>query len=544
MNVLIRFISRLESGAVEHHDRAFVGESLTLGRATNQDIHLRDRRVALEHAEIRTAGGGFEIVTRGVSGITVNDSFCRRAPLAVGDTVYVGSNILRIIDPPDGFDFAFTFELDPEARAEDAARVTVRDELAKTSLNKRTTSWILLLAVVIVFLAVPLLTFGGGSLARMLRATPAPDDKLWLSGPLHPSHQLHIGDDCSVCHEEPFVQVRDSACLACHAYTTGHAEDAEVGRCQACHKEHNEPAALVLSENSLCADCHAEVQPIDSVSGLLAAEDFSDGHPQFRVTMLVPDAAAGTWTENRIGLDEPQLAEQSNLEFPHDKHLAVDGVTGPDGNVVLECDSCHVAEQGGRFLLPVRMDEHCHGCHSLEFDELAPGRQVPHAPIAQVRTALREYYAARLLTGRLQREPDAAPLRIPGEAKLTAAAREETLAAANRLAGERLEALLESVCTGCHVLETDGHAGQAVSPIRLTQRWMPKAHFSHASHQAGLECADCHAAGTSTTSADVLMPKIDSCRECHRRNLASTCTDCHDFHLPGAGLMSDGEGAL
>lgn len=549
MKVLIRFIRRLESGAVEHHDRTFDGERLTLGRGTGQDIHLRDRRVALEHAEIRKVGTGYEISTRGVSGITVNDSFCRKASLKLGDSVYIGSNILKIIQPPESHDFAFTFELDPEAREEEAERAPVRDELIDQAPSKRTWSWGLALAVLAVFLLVPLLVFQGGSIADFLRGTPLPDDKVWLSGPLHPTHQLEIGDDCTACHEKPFAQVRDSACLACHAQLTHHVpkdarkhEDMESWRCQSCHKEHNEPAQLVLAENKLCADCHVGILSTDAVAGgLLPVGNFKDQHPEFRVSLLV---AAGqppvSWQVERIALDDASLAEKSGLSFPHDEHLSADGVTGPDGPQVLACADCHQLEQGGEFFQPIRMADHCQSCHVLEFDEQAPGREVPHARPEAVQTMLQDYFASKLLTGRLASGELASTLRIPGQRELTAKERAETLAESRRLAGERFDELFEGVCAECHAseaLSTTPGAMPQIKPVRLTGHWMPKAHFSHARHEAGLECGDCHAAKTSSQSSDVLMPKIDGCRDCHGRNLASTCLTCHGFHLQGAGLM-------
>ncbi len=408
MKVLIRFIRRLESGAVEHHDRTFEGERLTLGRGTGQDIHLRDRRVALEHAEIRKVGKGFEISTRGVSGITVNDSFCRKATLNPGDAVYIGSNILRIIPPTDDFEFAFTFELDPDAREEEAERAPIRDELSEQAHSKRAWSWGLALAIIGLFLVVPLLVFKGGGVAEALRGTPLPDDKTWLSGPLHPTHQLAIGDDCSACHERPFVQVRDSACLDCHGAINHHVpkgqrkhEDMEAWRCQTCHKEHNEPAHLVLAEDKLCADCHTDVNSIAAVNReLLAVGDFKDQHPQFRVSMLVPsEESPDIFAIQRIEVDHSAIEERSGLNFPHDQHLVAEGVPGPDGNRVLDCADCHQPELGGAFFRPIRMADHCASCHVLEFDEEAPGREVPHAGLAVVRATLVEYFANKLLSG-------------------------------------------------------------------------------------------------------------------------------------------------
>ena len=63
----------------------------------------------------------------------------------------------------------------------------------------------------------------------------------------------------------------------------------------------------------------------------------------------------------------------------------------------------------------------------------------------------------------------------------------------------------------------------------------------HRDH-AMVECGDCHDASESEDSADVLMPDIDSCRECHggaasEAKLESVCVDCHVFHNPAMGHL-------
>ena len=52
MRYLIRFITRNPAGGVEHHDKIIDTPVITMGRATDQVLHLRDRRVRLQHAQI------------------------------------------------------------------------------------------------------------------------------------------------------------------------------------------------------------------------------------------------------------------------------------------------------------------------------------------------------------------------------------------------------------------------------------------------------------------------------------------------------------
>jgi predicted CXXCH cytochrome family protein len=75
-----------------------------------------------------------------------------------------------------------------------------------------------------------------------------------------------------------------------------------------------------------------------------------------------------------------------------------------------------------------------------------------------------------------------------------------------------------------------------VLPARVAGTWFPEANFTHGRHTA-MECVDCHDAPASTESNDVLMPGVDSCRDCHggesaENQLQSTCIACHKFHSP------------
>jgi len=97
----------------------------------------------------------------------------------------------------------------------------------------------------------------------------------------------------------------------------------------------------------------------------------------------------------------------------------------------------------------------------------------------------------------------------------------------------------DGICQKCHAIEDAGDdtaAGPAIAPVRLTNRYLPKAQFSHLQHTTGnLECVSCHRADISEQSADVLMPGITTCRECHRDGrgataIASECLTCHIYH--------------
>ena len=320
-------------------------------------IQLRDSRVALEHARIAKRGRRFSIYTKAIGGITVNDKSCRDAPLRVDDVVRVGANILRIIAAPDGVDFAFTFELDPDARMDQAEATPYRMTLSETVLRKRRWSWLFVIAILTALLVIPLSIIYPNPVAGWvstlpmpgwLRNMPLPDDQVWDSGPLYRAHAAQIGDDCEQCHTVPFRMVRDEQCLACHQEIAHHIDDSTFElpelanrRCATCHKEHHGDEYIVKRDQLLCSNCHGDLQRHAADSELEDAADFGDHHPAFSLTML---AATGgpeggsfdrwEWQALRLPQSSAELREKSNLKFDHKTHLDPEGVKAPDGQVV------------------------------------------------------------------------------------------------------------------------------------------------------------------------------------------------------------------
>jgi hypothetical protein len=375
-----------------------------------------------------------------------------------------------------------------------------------------------------------------------------PDDGLWLAGPVHSAHSA-TSTECQNCHTDLFRRVPDEACGACHTAhkhvaSTPHTVLGEM-RCAGCHLEHNEPAQLVKRHQGLCADCHSDLPPDVP---LQEASDFLDAHPDFRVSLLTQETSVdGTveWNPQHVVLADSLTAERSKLKFDHQVHLAEAGIVTPDGRRTIECSECHQPEPGGARMQPISMDEHCLGCHTLSFDADDPSRQVPHGDPEGVIQALVEYYSARLLGA----DPDAVEQRVrrPGQA-LSREDRDRAAAEARVQALTIAEDLFERrACVNCHEVTTadDESMPWAVTPVRLTSAFFPHANFSHAAHDTEVtNCGACHNAGESSSSTDVLIPGIESCRDCHgsgvaRRNNSSqtpsTCIMCHSFHFEAKG---------
>lgn len=85
-----------------------------------------------------------------------------------------------------------------------------------------------------------------------------------------------------------------------------------------------------------------------------------------------------------------------------------------------------------------------------------------------------------------------------------------------------------------------------IMPVHLEEHALNHARFDHAAH-ATSDCSSCHAAGQSKLSADLLLPELASCRECHgdvgsANQVPSTCTLCHGFHIAEKYSFGDGKG--
>jgi predicted CXXCH cytochrome family protein len=579
VRALIRFLTRIPGGGVETRERVFEGEALTLGRATDQVLHLKDVRVALEHARITVSGGRIVLACRAPAQVIVNGTVCRDAQLQPGDTVQVGANILRLEAPAAGYDLQFAFELDASADAQQAIAELPKLALADLRLRKRGLAWAAFVTLLALGLAIPWFGASRENGTAALRAAHLPTDRAWLTGPLHSAH-ANLNHDCATCHERPFQRVRSESCLTCHAnhlqqhVPSNHPRSAELlsERCTSCHVEHDEPSRLVQTDQRLCAECHEAKQAhAPSASPVPRAADFLAAHPEFRVTMLAARLQATqtptanetmNWETVRLALDaKPAPRERSHLKFPHDVHLAAKGIQSPTGDKVLSCADCHEPEPGGARMQPIRMEQHCASCHTLTFDPAEPSRAVPHGEPAAVLASLTEYYGARYLAGypdaRGSARPDR-PIGLPRQV-LSPAERERLLGLARDRAASVARDLFERrVCVDCHAVErqehlavdalTEGDVTWRVQPVKLTERWMPKARFDHARHSTELTpCKTCHAADRSTSATDVLMPSIEDCRTCHggeqgeasRQALVpSTCTLCHAFHGESTGLWT------
>ncbi|MGH8443245.1 MAG: FHA domain-containing protein [Nevskiaceae bacterium] len=540
MKVILR---RMESlGGLEvAADEPIEVDRVRIGRGTDQDVQLADMRITLAHAEIRPHAGAWRIECRSENPVWINGRPVVEGPVTFDDALNFGRYRIHLRTPPPDTDAELLLEIVEHmtARAVEAARkARVRVSLVEAGLRKRGWAWGLAVGVTGLLLALPVaLRYGTGGEAG------ASLDRAWQSGPPSAAHSGFV-HDCDTCHQAPFTAVRNDACLACHKNQAQHGDHPQIlalgdmsdARCGSCHLEHTGRDTLIARKTELCTDCHADPADRFAEAQLVPAGRFDDDHPAF--TLSLPSWENDEVRRVEVAQESGQPREQSRLKYPHDVHLVRDGVASPDGKRVLECVDCH--RPMGTSFTPIRMEDHCQSCHQLDFDPEVGERRLPHRTPGEVAAIILDHYARMALEGGVQEQsaPEAVRLlRRPGEAMRTEE-RQAAMGWAQTRARETMDDVFaRRVCVECHeVVEVDNPSRPwDVAKVAMTSSFLTGARFDHGAHKTET-CERCHDARGSKLSADVLVPPLANCRECHgdpgtRNKLGTACVDCHGFHM-------------
>ena len=180
------------------------------------------------------------------------------------------------------------------------------------------------------------------------------------------------------------------------------------------------------------------------------------------------------------------------------------------------------------------MEDACEGCHSLVSGRTAIGgfSKLRHGDVKDLAEDL-----ARISTGPRARVGPAR--QRPGQLGSAAPYRADFGRPVRAYIGISNALSVGGVCTECH-LPTTGPTGQAdLMPVNLPDRFLTSGYFNHDAHKQQ-KCSDCHAAGTSKTASDLLIPDLKSCRTCHlgatavktKKIVPSDCAMCHAYHVP------------
>jgi hypothetical protein len=342
--------------------------------------------------------------------------------------------------------------------------------------------------------------------------------KPYNAGPLAHAHAL-LGQKCYACHVSEATYQKsatDQACLACHDGPVHQTDQTFTPSCSNCHVEHQGAFRLASTGDRACTQCHADLKTTRGESKFVSnIRGFDGSHPEFAVL-------------------RPGYSDPGTIKFNHQVHLKED-LRGPQGPVQLKCADCHQPshESDRSYMTPVNYEKHCASCHTLQFDrrfsESAPHKD-PKTVYDFVLAKLTAYIAAHPAEIPLVDEPDKRlPSRPPQPPARNAAEWVQ-----QRMADAQL-LLWRKSCKECHQMSYPNgpDALPVVAKSAITARWLPHAEFDHEAHQM-VQCVSCHAkASESRETSDVLVPSVQTCRQCHRSGqdaAEARCFECHRYH--------------
>ena len=510
---------------------------LRIGRGTNQELRSENPAVALEHAIIEGDAAGYLITDKGsITGTYVNRKPVETARLTKGDIIEVGDLRLdvQLADPTKPLFLRITVERPnvvlEEEGDEDApvavaaapgAKVVKSRKFDYAGAYKLHRPWLTKLTITALLLIVTLAIIG--EVVRPER------QKYFMPGGVSSAHSRHVrngrpvADDCAACHD-PWRGVSTAKCGDCHKpQSSPHAKLAKDGPdCISCHAEHRGATALADIPSTTCVVCHTNLeQQVTLPQAQLASLKFANGRYSFEDIARISAFGASKHPEFSYPKDA------NTLRFNHKLHLAPKGVVDVSRKgrrTVLKCASCHDTT-GVDDPKPIAYERYCNSCHPLEFDSDFPGKEVPHGGDSMnVFGAIAAYYAGdRDIVGK----PPAEVRRI-----LTARKRVNV----DERALFRGQNTFNIRCRKCHEVKPRGDR-LAVTPPVIPITWLTHApNFKHSGHRM-IDCEKCHqGVRESIATADVLLPKLTSCTDCHAENdgrsqTASTCRTCHRYHL-------------
>ena len=549
MQLLLRKYTQNSQGDLQLHDSELAAEKITLGSAANCTLQLQGNGIQAQHAQLGKTPQGIAIAAFKGGDFRYNNQTVKQALLQVGDQLEFEGHRLEVINAPAGFDIALQWQ----AAEHDASLLvaSVQTQCKQSAFNTRRWSWWLAAGILLFAGLLPVADYVWRSQSPITPETPINArnaEQFWQSGPLHSAHRLAIGNQCQSCHQKPFEQVTDTTCKSCHAATAehvlaGHQHSAlfEGLACQSCHKEHNEPAQLINQNDALCTQCHQALEP--KISGFSAQK-----HPEFQLSLLQPDILNSIGSLRQDWHIERKSAaakntENSHLKFSHQVHLDPTKVRNTASDKTLECSACHSLSADKEHFVPITMEQQCSGCHSLSFDPAQPQKQLPHGVVEGVYPALEAHYLA--LAFHEGNDSDLPPRRLPAKTPQSQSCKGDVACAQQQAIAETNRQFAQKGCVTCHQVTelsgTDARSRWQVLPVRLNQDWYPAAHFNHQRHltqqgkQGDALCLSCHAAKTSTQSADVLIPAQNTCTNCHgdaaiANKVTLQCASCHAFH--------------
>jgi len=565
MTFRLRQIDYTADGRRIARDRLVERDSLRVGRAGDNDIHLPDLAVEPYHAIIEAAGGTrLTVRSAGTRSFLVDGKAVKEASIDAGTGAELGFGATTITVSRDS-DGMVLLEIQSHTKQEkpDPAVDKAGFSLAGAMPAKRGIGWALLTIILLLFLVLPI--------ASHLSRAAGKDghvpgnivgDKAWNPGELSLAHHA-LSTHCEACHVKPFQAIRNETCMSCHKNVHDHAPAARLamargpagpgaatlqkishafgregpGACIDCHVEHQGMRVMEPTRQQFCADCHGSLKDRLHDTKLGNAGDFGTAHPEFRAWVVTN---AETRTRAPVSLDN-HPKEDGGLTFSHRMHLdRLGGVAKMAitlGNAqgyghALGCADCHRPSSDGARFEPVKMERDCEACHSLAYSRVGGTvLKLRHGDIPQMLAQLSLVGPARMMSTNRKRPGDFTPSNYKSGGLYHANF------ALSGVAGRAMAP--NGICGECHrpsILGPEMRGGRlAVRPVTQVARYMPNGWFDHAAHTQ-TRCSECHAAATSQSSSDVLLPRVAECRSCHlgeaaaKPKVPSSCAMCHAYH--------------
>ncbi len=575
MSFIVKYRSTTSGGREIVRPNEVDKTELSVGRAADCDVQLTDLSVVPHHATLTLASDTqLNVESEKHLPLLINDRSKNRGSINLrrGGSIRIGPHRLSIsagTGEEEGKVVILVDKDEVEEKADSAALFSLKGKVP----GKRMSAWTFSILILVACLAWPIYTFYQ-TRGQEERSDSYYADTMWISGPLS-EHHANLANDCQACHQQAFVSVRDSACLTCHQDIPDHADaedmaSAEPERgawqgfllsvsdtfnrprnsCASCHLEHEGSGEMAAAPQQFCSDCHTDLDGRIETD-LADAHDFGDGHPEFAPRLMTTpgDISGSIALYRRTRLDSDNVTEDTGLKFPHELHLSqTNGVARMAQRLsarygfgeALDCADCHVETPDGVRFEPISMEANCQMCHSLAFDRIGGTiRTLRHGEPEMVAADIRAFYRS---TGpRRPIDLSGMERRRPGEDSRARTVGRYQFAAGRRFA--RAEQAIRAAftrggaCFDCH--QTQSTASRQtpfdIVPVRQIGRYMHLGWFDHAAHETE-DCSSCHAADTSDSASDVLLPGIETCRECHTGAsggadlVASTCAMCHSYH--------------
>ncbi len=342
--------------------------------------------------------------------------------------------------------------------------------------------------------------------------------RVYTPGPIATGHKMFAAE-CAQCHTQGWQAIPNQACLQCHTNLKHSEFQAFEPRCADCHTEHRGANLVFKIQETSCTTCHGQLKLSDGTAPKIAKQirGLAQGHPEFRTLTTPPEPTA--------------------LKLNHKVHMKPD-LTGPNGTkVTLTCDHCHGVDQerdpnGFYRSAGFHYEKQCKECHELGFDRQFPTAVAPHKKPAEIREFLTQFYSAQSPTVEVSERTLPGPL---GKRDIAPAGAAAKIASAERQ-------LFGKTCLECHSWKYQPGSLPEVPKVVFQEKHLHNGLFDHAAHRP-IACASCHEqAKSSEKSADVLIPSVKTCVECHTQNgtANSSCNECHRYHDRGREKIMEG----